>query len=172
MPKLCPRYDRDMPKIYPPQFFSIIYLAWIQGASAPWHELWQQKQRVSSKLVMTRFQSTLLSWLKAYRMNDRVWKLLTLDLKQSSRVRLLTVWSRSKFVYTKLLETGVKYCLCWACIWLWLHPSHTAGYCSLYFAGSSSAGSSSPTEDASPGLRWWSAPEWRFSHGEYPVLSL
>ena len=94
--------------------FSIIYLAWIQGASAPWHELWQQKQRVSSKLVMTRFQSTLLSWLKAYRMNDRVWKLLTLDLKQSSRVRLLTVWSRSKFVYTKLVETGVKYCLCWA----------------------------------------------------------
>ena len=57
---------------------------------------------------MTRFQSTLLSWLKAYRMNDRVGKLLTLDLKQSSRVRLLTVWSRSKFVYTKLVETGVK----------------------------------------------------------------
>ena len=30
-------------------FFSIIYLTWIQGASAPWQELWQQKQRVSSK---------------------------------------------------------------------------------------------------------------------------
>ena len=161
---------------------------------------------MSSKLVMTRFQSTLLSWLKAYRMNDRVGKLLTLDLKQSSRVRLLTVWSRSKFVYTKLVETGVKYCLCWACRWLWLHPSHTAGYCRVHVAGSSSAGSSSPTEHASPGwfhrstpgtwggqsdemgsgsselttcntwetrsLRWWSAPEWRFSHGEFPVLSL
>ena len=37
-------------------------------------------------------------------------QLLTLDLQQSGRIQYLTVLSRSKFVYTKLMETGVKYC--------------------------------------------------------------